>query len=101
MERIQQERANIDERRPAVETHLAHLDRAMSYQGQMEALVDRLGQGLDNMDFAERRELLRLLVDEVVYDDGHVTIRTILPIEQLYPISGRLEPVLSLSKGWG
>ena len=46
-------------------------------------------------------KLLRLLVDEVVYDDGHVTIRTILPIEQLYPISGRLEPVLSLSKGWG
>jgi len=40
------------------------------------------------MSFDERRELLRLLVDEVVYDDGQVTIKTIIPIGygQLRPI---------------
>ena len=55
----------------------------------MEDLARRLSQGLDNMDFAERRELLRLLVDEVVYEDGDMSIRSILPV-QLQPIPGGL-----------
>ncbi len=35
-----------------------------------------------------RQELLRLLVDEATYhDDGIVTVRTLLPLEQLHPVS--------------
>ena len=90
MERIMQERASAEERCLELETRLAHLERAMSYQGQVEEPAERLSHGLDNMDFTECRELLRLLVDEVAYDDGDVTIRTIIPIEQLHPIPRRV-----------
>ena len=41
------------------------------------------------MDFDERRELLRLLVDEVIYDAGLLIIKTVLPLEQLQPVPGR------------
>lgn len=46
--------------------------------------------GLDHMDFNGRRELLRLLVEEVIYDKGLLTIKTVLPLEQLHPVSGRV-----------
>ncbi|MDP6782773.1 MAG: hypothetical protein QGG56_04260 [Dehalococcoidia bacterium] len=86
-ERIRQERAASEERRRELKSQLARLDRALSHKGQIEELARRLSQGLDSMGFTERRELLRLLVDEVVYDNGQVTIRTIIPLEQLHPIS--------------
>ncbi len=43
-------------------------------------MAQRLTQGLEAMDFQQRRELLRLLVDEVVYNEGQVTIKTIIPL---------------------
>lgn len=42
------------------------------------------------MDFSERRELLRLLVDEVVFYDGEHTIKKIIPVVPLHPASRRL-----------
>ena len=52
----------------------------MSYRETFEEFVERISDGLDAMGFDERRELLRLLVDEVVYKDDEVTIKTILPV---------------------
>ena len=42
------------------------------------------------MDFKQRRELLRLLVDEIIYDDGQIAIKTVIPLveRQLHPIGG-------------
>jgi hypothetical protein len=52
-------------------------------------MAKRLSQGLDTMGFTERRELLRLLVDGITYDNGEVSIKTIIPLEehQLHPAS--------------
>ncbi|MDP3063844.1 MAG: recombinase family protein [Chloroflexota bacterium] len=92
MERVRSERTSAEERRRELERQLARLDRALSYQGQVEALAQTLTQGLEAMDFQQRRELLRLLVDEIIYDDGRVTIKTIIPLGgspdkvQLYPV---------------
>ncbi len=79
--RIHEEHAAAEERRRSLEIQLARLDQALSYRGKVKDMALRLGQGLDQMDFAQRRELLRLLVDEVVYDDGQVTIKTIIPLD--------------------
>jgi len=89
MERLSQERASAEERHRQLAGHLAHLDKALSYRGQVEELARRLSEGLENMDFSQRRELLRLLVDEVVYDDGQLTIKTIIPLgeHRLHPIA--------------
>jgi len=80
MERVRSEQAAAEERHRELERQLAHLDKALSYRGKVEDLARRLSQGLNYMDFSQRRELLRLLVDEVVYDDGQVTIKTIIPL---------------------
>ncbi len=80
MEQVRSEQTSAEERRRELERQLAHLDRALSYKGQVEQLASRLSEGLDQMGFVERRELLRLLVDEVVYDEGQVTIKTIIPL---------------------
>jgi len=45
------------------------LAQALSHQGQVQALAKRLTQGLEVMDFQQRRELLHLLVDEIIYDE--------------------------------
>jgi len=45
------------------------------------------GTGLDNLDFAGKQELLRLLVEKVLYGGQGVEIQTIIPLgEQLHPI---------------
>jgi hypothetical protein len=92
MGRVAQERRQAEERCNELERQLVHLDKALSYKGQVQALAHRLSAGLDTMSFDERRELLRLLVDEVVYDEGQVTIKTIIPIGdgQLRPIPQRI-----------
>ena len=47
----------------------------------------------------QARELLRLLIDEIVYDDvGRMTIKTILPLGRLHPASREGERV---SRGGG
>ena len=93
-ERLRQERDAVDERRRELQRQLSHLDKALTYQDRIQEFAQRLSQGLDLMDFNQRRELLRLLVDEVVYDDHQVTIKTIIPLGsadsadevQLYPV---------------
>lgn len=88
MEWLHADQAAAEERRRELERQLAHLDRALSYQGQVEELAQRLSQGLAAMDFQQRRELLRLLVDEVIYDNGKVTIKVIIPLNErrLHPV---------------
>ena len=39
----------------------------------------RISEGLDNMSFEERQELLRLVVDRVTVEDGTARIDTIIP----------------------
>ena len=88
IERVQREQAAAEDRRKELDRELARLDKAISYRGQVEEQARRLSTGLEAMDFCQRQELLRLLVEEVVYEEGKATIRTILPLEpqRLYPV---------------
>ena len=90
VERIRNEQYQLQDRQRELELSLRHLDNAMGYRGQIQKLAQQLSQGLGSMNFERRRELLRLLVDEVIYDDGHVTIKTIIPLGEgrLHPIAG-------------
>lgn len=80
MQQIRREQAVAEERYKELKRQLAYLDKAINYREQIEQLAERLNAGLETMNFDERRELLRLLVDEVVYDDGQITIKTIIPL---------------------
>jgi len=87
MERVSIEKDENQRRRDDLRIQIDRLDRAKAYKGQVQAFARRVSKGLDNMDFNQRRELLRLLVDEVIYDEGKVTIKTIIPLDkvQLHP----------------
>ncbi len=89
MDRVSRERAAAEQSSRELETQLARLDKALSHKGRVQDLARRLTGGLERMDFDDRRELLRLLVDEVIYDAGLLTIKTVLPLEQLQPVPGR------------
>lgn len=86
-ERVEEEKSNAEQRRMELERQLERLERANDYKGQVEDLANRLSQGLDVMGFGERRELLRLLIDEIVFEEGRVSIKTILPLGRLHPAS--------------
>lgn len=88
-ERIHREHSAADKRRQELAHQLEHLAKALRYKVQLEELVERLNKGIEGMGFAERRELLRLLVDEVVHDNGSLAIKTTIPFDehQLHPVS--------------
>lgn len=89
MDRLREEYSHAGKRAEEVEQQIKRLDKALCYKDQIEGLTKKLSQGLDNMSFVERRELLRLLVDGIIYDNGSVTIKTIIPLDdrKLHPAS--------------
>ena len=87
-ERVEKEKLDTEQRLSELQQQLERLERASGYKEEVEALAERLNQGLDIMGFEDRRELLRLLIDEIVYDDGgSMIIKTILPLGRLHPAS--------------
>ena len=58
----------------------------------MGALAQILSVGIDNLSFDVKRELLLLLVDEIIYEsDSKITIKAIIPFNgnvQLDPVHG-------------
>jgi hypothetical protein len=90
MEQIQKEGADLEKRRAELERQLAQRFLTESQEAQVRSLAERISSGLNNLDFAGKQQLLRLLVEKVIYADQHVEIRTIIPLgEQLHPIHRR------------
>lgn len=87
VDRIDKEKSAAERRCQELELQLKHLEKALSYKDQLEQLTARLSLGLESMSFSERQELLRLLIDGIVYDNGRLTIKTIMRLDerQLHP----------------
>ena len=73
MDRVRGERAPAEQSSREREKQLARLDMALGLRGRVHDLARRFTGGLERMDFDERRGLLRLLVDDVIYDAGLLT----------------------------
>ena len=72
--RHQLERALGDIRRR--EGQQVDVERAL---GQLEAFCEQVTLGLEAMTFEERQQLLRLLVEKIIIQDGVVRIETVVP----------------------
>ncbi len=72
-----------------LEKRLSHLTMGQNQEEQVRAMVSRMGKGLGTMDFVQKQELLRLLVEKVYYRGTEPEISTIIPLEpkryQSYP----------------
>ncbi len=87
MELIQKEQVELEKRKAELERQLAQRRLTQSQEAQIRSLTEKIGIGLENLDFTGKRELLRLLVEKVSYDGQGVEILTIIPLgEQLHPI---------------
>jgi hypothetical protein len=58
---------------------------------QFSAFTQRMTANLSTLSFAERKQIIRLLVEEVVVDTTteEITVRQILPVEQMFPLCKR------------
>ncbi len=87
MELIQKEQGELEKRQAELERQLAQRQLTQSQEAQIRGLTEKIGIGLENLDFAGKQELLRLLVEKVLYNGQSIEILTIIPLgEQLHPI---------------
>ena len=87
MELVQKEQAEIEKREAELERQLAQRFLTQNHEAHIRSLTEKISVGLDNLDFTGKQELLRLLVEKVVYNGQGIEILTIIPLgEQLYPL---------------
>lgn len=79
-------RRDLEQRRQGLERHEAQLtaqvDRHAEIAGMVksvEAFCQRICGGLASATFAQRRQLVELLIDRVIVADGEVEIRYVMP----------------------
>ena len=87
MERIQKEQGELEKRKTELERQLGQRELTQSQEARIRSLTEKISTGLDNLDFAGKQELMRLLIERVLYDGQGVEIQTIITLgEQLHPI---------------
>ena len=87
MELIQNEQGELERRKAELERQLAQRFLTQNQETQIKSLADRIGIGLNDLDFSGRQELLRLLIEKVCFSGEIIEIQTIIPLsEQLHPI---------------
>ena len=87
MEIIQKEQAELEKRRSELKRQLAQRNLTDNQEAQIRSLMDKISTGLECLDFTGTQELLRLLVEKVLYNGHEVEIQTIIPQrDQLHPI---------------
>jgi len=87
MELIQKEQGELEKRKAELERQLAQRQLTQGQEAQIRSLAERIGIGLNNLDFTGKQEILRLLVEKVLYNGQGIEILTIIPLgEQLHPI---------------
>ena len=86
MDSIQKEQEELERRKNELERQLAQRFLSEDNKAQIRRLAGDLSMGLDNLVFAGKQELLRLLVEKIIYDGQNLEIQTIIrPHEQLQP----------------
>jgi DNA repair exonuclease SbcCD ATPase subunit len=87
MKQIQKEQVELEKRKTEIERQLAQRQLTESQEARIRSFAEKISSGLDTLDFAGRQELMRLLIEKVLFDGQVVEIQTIInPNKQLCPI---------------
>jgi len=77
----------LQKRKAELESQLGQRQLTESQEARIRSFAEKISTGLDTLDFAGRQELMRLLIEKVLFDGQGIEILTIIPIgEQLHPI---------------
>lgn len=86
---LERKRQDIAQKQQALDRQLRQLETQLLKQLELsaitpsiEAFCQRVQQGLAQATFAQKRELVELLIDRVIVDDGQVEIRYVIPTTQ-------------------
>jgi site-specific DNA recombinase len=87
LEEYSRRRAELKQRQKALEAQLRQLEAPAEQQIELagfaasaEAFCERMRSGLQQASFEERRRLVELLIDSVVFTDDEVEIRYVIPL---------------------
>ncbi len=87
LEELQQRRRRLDAYRQDLEVCQRLLERQRAEQMQAEQLLDSLESfcqtieaALENPSFEDKRRILELVIDQIVVEEGQITIHHILPL---------------------
>lgn len=87
MEAIQKEQTELEKRKDELERQLAQRNMTEHQEAQLRNFVSKIGVGLDHLGFKGKQELLRTLIEKVLYNGQNIEIQTIIPPRgQLQPI---------------
>jgi site-specific DNA recombinase len=87
MELIQKEQGELEKRKSELERQLAQRQLTESQEAKIRSFAEKISTGLDTLDFTGRQELMRLIIEKVLFDGQVVEIQTIIaPNEQLHPV---------------
>lgn len=87
MAALQKEQGELEKREAELEKRLSRRLLSQNHEADLKTLLEQVSSGLDNLDFSGRQDLLRLLIERVVYAGDKVEIGTIIPLDtQLHPI---------------
>jgi site-specific DNA recombinase len=83
---LERKRAEIAQKKNALQTQLRQLEaqtrkqiEITSVAASIETFCQQVQKGLENATFAQRRQLIELLIDRVIVNDGQVEIRYVIP----------------------
>jgi len=76
---MRQREADLAAQEQELAVHSQHLVELSTIMGSTTAICERLGTGLQQATFAQRRQLVELLIDRVVVTHSTVEIRYVIP----------------------
>jgi len=79
MDALKTDKEELERRAQELERQLTTLELTEEQEAQALAFAEKVRNGLTNLEFAERQELLRLLVEDVTCYDDKAIIHTIIP----------------------
>jgi site-specific DNA recombinase len=89
----------LRERKRGLEKQLASLEERGHRQSRerdalerLESFCEAVAQGLDNLTFEEKQQLLRLLVERILVENSKVQVEAIIPLDENIDEGARLRP---------
>jgi len=87
MDVLKTEKEDLERRAGELERQLTALEMTEEQEAQALAFAEKVRSGLGSLDFAEKQELFRLLVEDVTCYDDKAVIHTIIPVPPPSPPS--------------
>ncbi|HID34151.1 MAG TPA: recombinase family protein, partial [Anaerolineae bacterium] len=86
---LERKRQEIARKHQALQAQLRQLEAQVEKRIEVAAIAASIGtfcqraqQGLEQATFAQRRQLVELLIDRIIVDDGQVEIRYVIPTSE-------------------